>query len=98
MDLLKDSIQSGDLYAGLSLLRLQVFVAVAEHGGYSAAAASLDLAQPTVSFHIKALEQLLRAKLVVYRDRRVHLTAAGHELYRAASNILRDAERLAAAV
>ncbi len=98
MDLLKDSIHSADLYAGLSLLRLQVFVAVADHGGYSAAAAYLDLAQPTISFHVQALERLLGASLLVYRQRRVHLTPAGQELYRAATRMLRDAERLAAAV
>src|ERR671933_1387977 len=93
-----DSMRAGDLYAGLSLLRLQVFVAVADHGGFSAAADYLDLGQPTVSFHIKALERLLGTRLVVYRERRVHLTPAGTELYRVASRMLRDAEHLAAAV
>jgi DNA-binding transcriptional LysR family regulator len=95
---LKDSIKAGDLYAGLSLQRLQVFVAVAEHGGFSAAASYLDLGQPTVSFHVKALEQLLGTRLVVYRERRVHLTQAGQELYRVASGMLRETERLAATV
>jgi DNA-binding transcriptional LysR family regulator len=95
---LKDSIQTGDLYAGLSLLRLQVFVAVVDHGGFSAASAHLDLAQPTISFHVKALERLLGAQLLVYRRRRVHLTPAGEELYRVATAMLRDAERLATTV
>jgi DNA-binding transcriptional LysR family regulator len=95
---LTESIEHADLYAGLSLLRLRVFVAVSDHGGYSAAAAALDLAQPTVSFHIKALERLLGAKLLLYRQRRVHLTAAGEELYRAATAMLHDAERMRAAV
>jgi DNA-binding transcriptional LysR family regulator len=98
IDLLKDSIKAGDLYAGLSLQRLQVFVAVADHGGFSAAADYLDLGQPTVSFHIKALERLLGAKLLVYRGRRVHLTPEGTELYRVASAMLRDAERMAASI
>jgi DNA-binding transcriptional LysR family regulator len=95
---LKDSIHGGDLYAGLSLLRLQVFVAVADHGGLSAAAAYLDLAQPTISFHVKALEGLLGAKLLEFRHRRAHLTPAGQELYGAAVRMLRDAERLAIGV
>ncbi|HEX8969727.1 MAG TPA: LysR family transcriptional regulator [Chloroflexota bacterium] len=93
-----DSIKAGDLYAGLSLLRLRVFVAVVEHGGFSAAAAHLDMGQPAVSFHVKALEQLLGTKLVVYRERRIHLTPAGKELQRVASGMLRDAERLATRV
>jgi DNA-binding transcriptional LysR family regulator len=89
---------AGDLYAGLSFQRLQVFVAVADHGGFSAAAAYLDLGQPTVSFHIKALERLLGAKLLVYRDRRVHLTAEGEALYRFAAELLRETERVAATI
>src|SRR3954447_13189321 len=93
-----DSIRAGDLYAGLSLQRLQVFVAVIDHGGFSAAAAYLDLGQPTVSFHIKALERLLGARLLVYRDRRVHLTAEGEALYTFASELLRETERVAATI
>jgi DNA-binding transcriptional LysR family regulator len=88
----------GDLYAGLSLQRLQVFVAVADHGGFSAAADYLDLGQPTVSFHIKALERLLGARLLVYRERRVHLTAEGEALYAVASDMLRQSERVAATI
>src|SRR5689334_1814626 len=93
-----ESMHSGDLYAGLSLQRLQVFVAVADHGGYSAAADYLDLGQPTMSFHIKALERLLGARLLVYRNRRVHLTAEGQALYRFASETLRETERVAATI
>jgi DNA-binding transcriptional LysR family regulator len=93
-----ESIHSGDLYAGLSLQRLQVFVAVADHGGFSAAADYLDLGQPTVSFHIKALERLLGARLLVYRNRRVHMTTEGEALYRFASDTLRETERVAATI
>lgn len=85
-------------YAGLNLFRLQVFVAVVERGGYSAAAAQLNLGQPSVSFHVKALEGLLGARLLVYRDRKVHLTPEGEELYRTARAMLRDGERLASAI
>jgi DNA-binding transcriptional LysR family regulator len=98
MDLSNDSISTTDLYAGLTLTRLQAFVAVVDHGGFSAAAASLALGQSTVSFHVKALERLLHARLILYRQRQVHLTAAGQELYRVASSMLRDTERLAATV
>lgn len=84
--------------AGLNLFRLQVFVAVVERGGYSAAAAQLNLGQPSVSFHVKALEALLGARLLVYRDRKVHLTPEGEELYRTARAMLRDGERLASAI
>lgn len=76
--------------AGLNLFRFELFVAVVDCGGYSAAAARLDLAQPVVSFHMKALERIIGAKLVIYRERGVHLTPEGEELYRAAKTVLRD--------
>ena len=81
---------------GLSLLRLRVFAAVAENGGYSAAARQLTLSQPTVSFHVQALERALGTSLLSYRGRRVHLTAAGEALYPSARRMLRDAEALTA--
>jgi DNA-binding transcriptional LysR family regulator len=82
--------------SGLSLLRLRVFAAVAEHGGYSAAARHLMLSQPTVSFHVQALERGFGTKLLAYRGRRVHLTPAGEALYALASRTLRDAEAMTA--
>src|SRR4051794_14103328 len=93
-----DSIQPADLYGSLSLQRLQVFVAVVDHVSFSGAAAFLNLGQSTVSFHVHALEQVLGARLLVYRQRRVQPTPAGSELYRVASTILRDTERVAATI
>src|SRR3954447_13836024 len=80
----------------LSLTRLRIFAAVVEQGGYSAAASSLAISQPTVSFHLRALERACGMPLVAYRGRRVHLTAAGQALYGLARRTLRDAETLAA--
>lgn len=82
----------------LSLMRLRVFAAVAEQGGYSAAARSLGLSQPTVSFHVQALEQAFGTSLVVYRQRRVHLTPAGEALCTLARRTLRDVAGLGAQI
>jgi LysR family transcriptional regulator, regulator for metE and metH len=82
----------------LSLMRLRVFAAVAAHGGYSAAARSLGLSQPTVSFHVQALEQAFGTTLLVYRERRAHLTPAGEALYALARRTLRDVAELGAQV
>ena len=71
------SIASRDLYAGLGLLRLRVFVAVVEQGGHTAAAAHLDMAQPTVSFHVKALEALLGARRLAVQAMTVTLGDLG---------------------
>ena len=80
----------------LTLLRLRIFAAIAEQGSYSAAAASQSLSQPTVSFHVRALERAFGTRLLVYRGRRVHLTEAGQALYRLAQRTVRDAEELSA--
>lgn len=93
-----ESIGPRDLYTGVSLQRLHVFVAVVEHGGYSAAADVLALGQPTVTFHVKALERVFGTRLITYRGRRVQLTAAGAELYRVAQQVLRETEAAATAM
>ena len=80
------------LDAGLNLFRLEVFVAVVERSGYSAAAGYLGLAQPTVTFHVQALERLLETKLLTYRERRVQPTAAGEVLYHTAKAMLAAAD------
>lgn len=82
----------------LTLTRLRVFAAVAEQGGYSAAARSLRLSQPTVSFHVQALERAFGTSLLVYRGRRVHLTAAGEAVYALAGRTLRDVTELTAQI
>ncbi len=82
----------------LSLMRLRVFAAVVEQGGYSAAARSLGLSQPTVSFHVQALEQTFGTTLLIYRERRAHFTAAGEALYALARRTLRDVAELSAQI
>lgn len=72
------------------LLRLRAFVAVVDHGGYSAAARYLHLAQPTVSHHVRELEKSLNVTLLRYEQRMVRLTPAGHEVYRSARLVLRE--------
>lgn len=82
----------------LSLMRLRVFAAVAEQGGYSAAARSLGLSQPTVSFHVQALEQAFGTTLLIYRERRAHLTPAGEAVHALARRTLRDVAELSAQI
>ncbi|MGH8866391.1 MAG: LysR family transcriptional regulator [Actinomycetes bacterium] len=78
----------------LDLFRLLVFVTVVDRNGYSAAARHLNLAQPTVSHHVSELERGLNTQLLHYEQRSVHLTAAGHEVYRVALTMLREQEHL----
>lgn len=53
------------------------FLKLAEHSSISAAAESLGMAQPSLSYSISKLERMLDAQLVVRSARGVELTAAG---------------------
>jgi LysR family transcriptional regulator, low CO2-responsive transcriptional regulator len=64
----------------INLHQLRIFQAVAEHGGYSRAAAVLFLSQPGVSLQVKALERSIGLPLFEKVGRTLHLTEAGREL------------------
>jgi LysR family transcriptional regulator, low CO2-responsive transcriptional regulator len=63
------------------LPQLRVFEAVARHGSFTRAAEELHMAQPTVSVQIKKLTETVGMPLLEQVGKRVHLTAAGQELY-----------------
>ena len=58
----------------------QAFHAVAKEGGFTAAARSLNLGQPTISIHVKALEEQFGVELFHRHGRTVKLTSVGHSL------------------
>ncbi|WP_434632566.1 LysR family transcriptional regulator [Chromobacterium sp. CV08] len=60
---------------------LQVFVAVAEAGGFTAAAERLGMTKANVSLQVGRLEAQLGATLFTRTTRRVRLTEAGQALY-----------------
>jgi DNA-binding transcriptional LysR family regulator len=64
----------------INLHQLRIFQAVAQHGGYSRAAAALYLSQPGVSLQVKALEKSIGLPLFEKVGRTLHLTEAGREL------------------
>ncbi|MEV6041012.1 LysR family transcriptional regulator [Nonomuraea sp. NPDC052116] len=64
----------------LSLQRVQVFVAIADHRGISAAARALGVAQSTVSSHLQQLEGEVGAVLVDRSAPSLRLTEAGEKL------------------
>jgi LysR family carnitine catabolism transcriptional activator len=78
--------------------KLAHFVAVAEHGGFSAAARATFVSQPALSLAVKDLEAEVGAKLFARIGHRVHLTAAGSALLEPAQQVLRDIETGRAAV
>lgn len=80
----------------MNLRTLRYFLAVAETGGFTAAAERLHIAQPAVSMAIRKLEQQLDLQLFDRQERRIRLTDEGEVLARHARLVLQamqDAER-----
>jgi len=84
----------------ITLRQMRVFSAVAHTRSFTRAARELHLTQPAVSQQIKLLETEIGLPLLEHVGRQIHLTAAGDELLRYASQVtelLREAgESLAA--
>ncbi|MFE9607910.1 LysR family transcriptional regulator [Streptomyces sp. NPDC006012] len=82
----------------MDLRQMEVVVAVAEEGGFSAAARRLHIVQSAVSGTVRTLERELGAPLFHRTTHRVSLTAAGAAFLPAAQATLRAAEEARAAV
>lgn len=81
----------------MELRSLRAFVAVAEAGTMTAAAAELGVGQPAVTRQIQQLERQLKTKLFVREDARLRLSAAGLDVLPAAREVIRQADEVAAA-
>ena len=81
----------------MRLEHIRSFVAVAEALHFTRAARRLGLSQPTLSTHIRALEQDLGIQLVKRTRRSVALTAAGEVLLARARRLLAELEDIAVA-
>jgi DNA-binding transcriptional LysR family regulator len=73
---------------GLSIQQLRCFIAVANEHQFTAAAETLDLAQPSISAQIHHLEEVLGTPLFHRGRRPVMLTDAGLELLPLARRVL----------
>ena len=73
-----------------SLDLLRGFEAAARNLSFTRAAAELFITQSAVSRQVKTIEDHLGAALFVRRHRALQLTEAGHELYRATAQALRQ--------
>src|SRR5258705_12801115 len=77
----------------MDLARLKYFVAVAESGSFSRAAAALHLTQPSLSRQVQLLERELGQRLLERHGRGVQPTEAGTALLAHARAIFELAER-----
>ena len=69
---------------------LEVFVKLVENLSFSAAAEELNISQPTVSLHIKQLEEELDCPLFIRSTRELKITGEGTQLYREAKDLLQQ--------
>lgn len=68
--------------------QLEAFVAVVDYGSFSEAARRLYLTQPTISTHIRSLEEELHSKLIIRTTKKTTITARGYQLYDSAVRML----------
>jgi DNA-binding transcriptional LysR family regulator len=81
------------------LASMRVFVAIADHGGFAAAARQLRLSTSTVTRSLAALERHIGTALLRRTTRAISLTEAGRDYLTACRRILADlddADRIAA--
>lgn len=81
----------------VTLRQLEVFKTVVDTGSFSAAAAALDISQPSVSMHVRALETRVRQLVFErHRGRAPVLTRIGHRIYDHAGDLLSRSDRTSA--
>jgi DNA-binding transcriptional LysR family regulator len=78
----------------INLHHLRLFSAVVDHGGFTRAAAELNLTQPAISKSLAELERQLNVRLIDRSGRTATLTDAGRTLHARAKEIF-GVERLA---
>jgi DNA-binding transcriptional LysR family regulator len=82
----------------MDLRRLEIFCKVVELQSFTKAADAVLLSQPTVSEHIRSLEEMLGEKLLDRLGRDIFPTAAGQILYRYAHRMLQLREQAVQAI
>jgi len=74
--------------------QLQSFAVVVRCGSFTRAAHQLFVSQPTISAHIRSLEEELGRKLIVRTTKAIEVTPKGQEIYEYAVGILDLKERM----
>lgn len=76
----------------MDIRQLRYFVSIAEYGSLSAAADCLHVAQPSLSQHVRRVEEELGIQLLVRSPRGVTLTDSGRLFYEHAKTIVNQME------
>ena len=73
---------------------LKIFYTVATLKSFSKASESLFLTQPTISFHIKKIENEFEVQLFERKSNKIYLTEAGQILYDYAEQVFFEYDRI----
>ena len=78
----------------MELKHLRSYATVVRLGSFSRAAEELYIAQPTISSHIRQLEEELQTKLLIRTTKSLEVTEKGQEVYEYAASILQLKDRI----
>ena len=78
----------------MELKHLLSYATVVRLGSFSRAAEELYIAQPTISLHVRQLEEELQTKLLVRTTKSIEVTEKGREVYECAASILQLRDRI----
>ena len=78
----------------MELKQLESFTNVVEYRSFTKAAEKLYISQPTISTHIRQLEEELHSRLIIRTTKSIEITPRGWELYECACHILRLRDNL----
>lgn len=78
----------------MDLRQLKSYVAVVKYGNFTKAAQKLGISQPTISIHLKALEDELGVTLLARTTKSIVVTPKGWELFECAKKMLELRENL----
>ena len=78
----------------MELKHLVSYAAVVRLGSFSRAAEELYIAQPTISLHVRQLEEELQTKLLIRTTKSLEVTEKGREVYEYAASILQLRDRI----
>lgn len=74
--------------------QLESYAAVVRYNSFTKAAENLYISQPTISTHIRALEEELNVRLIMRTTKNIEVTPAGMKLYEYAINLLELRDRM----
>lgn len=74
--------------------QLESYAAVVRYNSFTKAAENLYISQPTISTHIRALEEELNVRLIMRTTKNIEVTGEGMKLYEYAVNLLELRDRM----